>query len=252
MVYRAPNNADEGDTATGTRVCRVCDERKPMTAFYWTVSRKHRVRTCSSCMVERARERREQNRERATQRSFITNLRRSYGMTEEDYLALMAAQGECCAVCRAEFAERSPHVDHGHNTGAVRGLLCLVCNTAIGKLRDDPALLRAAADYLEQQPPKIKGRSRYLTPEEIWAARSSAARKSHASPRGRAHLKNRPRGEANPTARLSDQDVADIRRRYLAGDVSQRVLADEYGCSQGHVSLIIRGKLRAASSEDTA
>lgn len=252
MVYRALNNADEGDVVTGTRICRVCDERKPMTAFYWTASRRHRVRACSSCMVERARGRREENRDQAALRSFTGNLRRSYGMTEEDYHALMGAQGGRCAVCRGDFTGRSPHVDHDHETGAVRGILCFVCNTAIGKMRDDPALLRAAADYLEQPLPKIKGRSRNLTTEEIRAVRSSAARKTHASPRGQAHLKNRARGQANPAARLSDQAVTEIRRRYLAGEVSQRALADEYGCSQSHVSLIVLGKLRTAPSEVTA
>jgi hypothetical protein len=42
------------------------------------------------------------------------------------------------------------HLDHDHKTGRVRGWLCLLCNTALGRFKDDPALLRRAAEYLEK------------------------------------------------------------------------------------------------------
>ena len=42
------------------------------------------------------------------------------------------------------------HLDHDHSTGKVRGILCQNCNVAIGLLRDNPDLLRAAAEYLEE------------------------------------------------------------------------------------------------------
>mgnify|MGYP001576209901 CR=1 FL=1 len=41
------------------------------------------------------------------------------------------------------------HIDHNHTTGAVRGLLCTQCNVGVGMLKDSPAVLRAAANYLE-------------------------------------------------------------------------------------------------------
>ena len=62
---------------------------------------------------------------------------------------LLVAQQGLCGICGEE--NRSGHrlaVDHDHTTGRVRGLLCHRCNTAIGLLRDDPALLRAAIEYL--------------------------------------------------------------------------------------------------------
>ncbi|TMR97331.1 endonuclease domain-containing protein [Nonomuraea basaltis] len=245
MIYRAPSNQDEGDLDTGTRVCRVCDSRKPMAAFYRTADRRHRVRTCSTCLTAQARTRREQNREDVAKRSFETHLRNTYGMTKEDFESLWEAQDGRCAVCHAGFKKRRPHVDHNHQTGAVRGLLCFTCNTAIGKMRDDPALLRAAAAYLESPLPPIRGRSRKLTLDERREIRSKAAAKAHSSPKGQVHLRMRPKGEHAFGARLNDQQAQEIRARYEAGGISQRMLAEEYGCSQSHVSKIVRGVLRA-------
>lgn len=76
-------------------------------------------------------------------------LKNWYGMNQEEYDALLREQKNCCAICGNEM--KSPHVDHDHGgIGAVRGLLCGRCNAGIGMLGDDPARLRAAADYIER------------------------------------------------------------------------------------------------------
>lgn len=82
------------------------------------------------------------------------HLRRSYGIAQADYDAMLAAQGGGCAICgkTAEQQKRYTnylHVDHCHATGRVRGLLCDQHNLLLGRFNDDPALLRKAADYLE-------------------------------------------------------------------------------------------------------
>ncbi len=74
------------------------------------------------------------------------HLRRRYGITAGDADAMLAAQDGLCAICRAAPAA---HVDHDHETGAVRALLCFNCNGGLGQFKDDPAVLRAAADYVE-------------------------------------------------------------------------------------------------------
>lgn len=75
----------------------------------------------------------------------------TYNITPEQYFVMLAAQAGVCAIChRPPTNGRDWHVDHNHETGQVRALLCGRCNTAIGQFRDDPALCRAAADYLEQ------------------------------------------------------------------------------------------------------
>lgn len=77
-------------------------------------------------------------------------LRNEYGITLETYNKMNCEQGGVCKVCgRPETRKQCLSVDHDHATGAVRSLLCDACNTAIGLLRDDPTLLRAAAAYLE-------------------------------------------------------------------------------------------------------
>lgn len=65
---------------------------------------------------------------------------------------MFAEQNGCCAICGDHQSNqaRSMAVDHCHETGRVRGLLCMKCNTGIGKLGDSPELLRKAIAYLEK------------------------------------------------------------------------------------------------------
>ncbi len=83
-------------------------------------------------------------------------LKRRYGISLDEYKMMLLSQGGMCAICRnpetTVHKSGTPHtlnVDHCHETGRVRGLLCSLCNTAIGKMHDDPSRLRAAAMYLE-------------------------------------------------------------------------------------------------------
>jgi hypothetical protein len=72
-------------------------------------------------------------------------LRHRYGISGADEQAMIAIQRSLCAICCNGKAE---HIDHDHETGRVRGVLCPGCNSGMGQLRDDPAALRRAADYL--------------------------------------------------------------------------------------------------------
>lgn len=83
---------------------------------------------------------------------------KKYGLTLEQYDALLEAQGGVCAVCledRRDRMGRRLHVDHDHETGRVRGLLCMRCNNAIGQAGESAATLRALADYLEGSPKSL-------------------------------------------------------------------------------------------------
>lgn len=77
-----------------------------------------------------------------------------YGITYADYARMLAEQDGLCAICKKPETSvqdgkvRFLAVDHCHNTGLVRGLLCMNCNSAIGRLGDDPDMLDRAAAYL--------------------------------------------------------------------------------------------------------
>lgn len=151
MPYVSPHNQD----VDGTRVCRTCGERKPMEAFYFANGGRHRRRRCKSCVDQATRDRRAADPEKYRAMDKFSALKGKYGLTRADYAALLASQDGRCAICSNPLAdeERVPHVDHDHSSGRVRGLLCFLCNTALGKFRDDPDLLRAAIAYLERTTP---------------------------------------------------------------------------------------------------
>jgi hypothetical protein len=75
---------------------------------------------------------------------------KKYGLTPEQMAAMLAAQGEACAICESgDPGQRGWATDHDHATGAVRGILCGACNLGLGKFGDDPERLRRAAEYLD-------------------------------------------------------------------------------------------------------
>lgn len=76
-------------------------------------------------------------------------LRKRYGLEYDDYIRLCLLQRGLCAICMKELTE-TPHIDHCHATGKVRGLLCRKCNLAIGHFDDNIRALRRAAWYLER------------------------------------------------------------------------------------------------------
>lgn len=84
-------------------------------------------------------------------RQKINNrLQNSYGITLEEFEQLLIDQNNCCAICGTEHKkEQSLHVDHNHNTGEVRGLLCHNCNFGIGHFQDDFNLLIKASEYIK-------------------------------------------------------------------------------------------------------
>jgi len=74
------------------------------------------------------------------------HLRRRYGLTEEEVDGLIEKQQGVCSICQS--MPDKWHVDHDHDTGVVRGVLCHHCNTALGNFRDDVKLLERAIAHL--------------------------------------------------------------------------------------------------------
>jgi len=81
-----------------------------------------------------------------------SNLKALYGITQVEYDRMLKEQGGCCAICGGPPVgkKRVLSVDHNHVTKKVRQLLCDLCNTGLGRFKDDVELLRRAVAYLER------------------------------------------------------------------------------------------------------
>jgi hypothetical protein len=86
-----------------------------------------------------------------------SHLKRKYGITPAEYDAMLAAQGGVCLICREKPGDLPLHVDHDHETGAVRSLLCVRCNNALGLFQESRDLFRAAAEYLDYRDDGLSG-----------------------------------------------------------------------------------------------
>lgn len=82
-----------------------------------------------------------------------TKLKSTYGMTIEDFENMKDAQGGCCYVCRVaetSLKGRSLCVDHDHNTGKIRKLLCNSCNTSLGLLKENIDIMESLIAYVKE------------------------------------------------------------------------------------------------------
>lgn len=121
------------------RVCTLCRQALPATLEFFHKGGGRMLpgglsSRCKDCMKRRATESRDL---------------KVYGLRPGDYERILAMQGGTCRACGARPNERRRlHVDHCHETGRVRGLLCLACNTALGHLGESVKRLSQLATYL--------------------------------------------------------------------------------------------------------
>ena len=105
---------------------------------------------CNRCMNERTREWIARNPEKYKGMHRKSNLKIYYGLTVEEYNTLLEQQNSCCAICgvHCDSQKKKLHVDHDHESGQIRGLLCSHCNLALGTFRDNPEIFKRFVDYL--------------------------------------------------------------------------------------------------------
>lgn len=107
---------------------------------------------CEPCCRLRDKAYRKKNPHRVSQWHRKASLKALYNITEEQYAIMLKNQGGVCAICKGLNENgKELAVDHKENPFRVRGLLCMNCNLSLGTMKDDPARLRAAADYLDMQ-----------------------------------------------------------------------------------------------------
>ncbi|MFC7530789.1 endonuclease VII domain-containing protein [Actinoplanes sp. GCM10030250] len=138
-----PARKPPGPVPDGSKWCPDCGSVKTLAEFARAKARADGYHTyCLVCHSARGRE----TRDRLYGGSREYHLRRRYGIDGAVVAELLAEQGGVCAICGANDPQ---HVDHGHRTGWVRGILCFNCNGGLGQFRDDPVLLANAITYLK-------------------------------------------------------------------------------------------------------
>lgn len=150
------------------KTCSKCGDVLPATSEFFKVEKRFAVgfaAECRKCRAKRERERyaaepdkhnksckswRRKNPAKIKEGNKRAKLKIRYGLSPDEYGAMLKSQGQKCAICGETGGGRWGVlvVDHDHKTDEVRGLLCHNCNTAIGLMNDAPDRLRKAAEYL--------------------------------------------------------------------------------------------------------
>lgn len=137
--------------------CTKCQTLVPLENFVSygtnkTNGTRLRVSVCKPCWNKFSKE----NYDRATKTGYSRKYR--YGISRERFESLLAYQNNKCAICGSEYSfiagrrKGALAVDHDHATGAIRGLLCVSCNRAVGYLGDYEDGVQRALDYLRNPP----------------------------------------------------------------------------------------------------
>jgi hypothetical protein len=146
-----------------TKKCSKCGEDKPISEYYLKNGKPNNP--CKGCVREQAaqwakdnpeknkaskQKYEKANKEKIAKYQRAWRLKTTYGITSDDFERLSGEQYGLCAICMNPPTERGLCVDHCHDTGEVRGLLCDSCNLGIGLLKDDAVLCENAMTYLER------------------------------------------------------------------------------------------------------
>jgi len=159
------------DIEPSEKICRGCNTLYPIDAYGWrpgSHGKSKRRSRCKECdcaaakldretspierVKERSRKKKEYNK-RNPDRAKRWALRSGWkakGIDPDEVERFIERNGRHkCQICGAPPGKRALAVDHDHQTGELRGILCTPCNQAIGHFRDNPALLRMAIRYLQ-------------------------------------------------------------------------------------------------------
>lgn len=131
-----------------TKTCPKCGEERPIDKFY-----SYR-RACKPCLIE------DQRRLVSSRPDYYhaCNLKRRYGISVDEYQTIIANQNSICPICEVEIPDtlaykgkRPVVVDHNHETGEVRGILCSGCNLVLGHAKENTTILYKAIVYLSER-----------------------------------------------------------------------------------------------------
>lgn len=134
------------------RKCNKCNTIKPVSDFYKDRPNGSKRYECKQCHLSYYKERwasADKTYRKDRFKSHRKNLLGKYNLSPDDYAKLVENQGGCCAVCDVKPDELL-FVDHCHESGLVRGLLCRRCNMGLGMLGDDLSGIERAYQYMRK------------------------------------------------------------------------------------------------------
>lgn len=136
--------------------CKTCNTTKPLSDFGLLRGKPRHI--CKDCRKIESKQWYENNKDRKKELSKQykhikkdKDLQTTYGINLATYNTMLVEQGCRCKICQKPQGDlkRALCVDHDHNTGKVRGLLCDTCNRSLGLLKDNVNILERAVKYLE-------------------------------------------------------------------------------------------------------
>lgn len=105
--------------------------------------------SCKQCRNEKHRNWRETTDEHGVSFGLASHLKHKYGLTPREYKNMLEDQEGKCLICHAPFSDKiKPNVDHYHETGQIRGLLCTSCNIFLGYIESSENYVERALNYL--------------------------------------------------------------------------------------------------------
>jgi len=141
------------------KFCKSCNIKKPLSEFYKMSKSKDGFRyECKQCENDRKKNWTRLNSDRLNELQRLSDkVYSQYGITKADYDRILVEQNGVCKICKNPETRRDKRsglllrlcIDHCHETGKVRGLLCFRCNTVLGSCKDDVKLMMNMINYLE-------------------------------------------------------------------------------------------------------
>ncbi|SRR6266496_2927944 len=133
--------------------CQQCGcEITPLNASFQGNANRSVRKCCKSCYSKKQtalKIKRRNNDPNVLTKDRRSRLRLRFGISLEEYNKLLFQQNYVCAICgEKDKTGRNLCVDHDHETGEIRGLLCISCNTIVGHCKEDRTILYKISDYL--------------------------------------------------------------------------------------------------------
>lgn len=138
------------------KICRKCKQEKSLECFNKKPKNKSGLEAvCKMCTRIRVNIWKAKNKDKVKRHNYYYGRWWKYGLTEEQYIDMLNARENKCAICGQEETSKNKNgaikrlsIDHDHRTDEIRGLLCSRCNLILGHAKDDVQILQSAIDYL--------------------------------------------------------------------------------------------------------